>query len=729
MQKPKYKFTIDDIQVYPHYKELTKKLAPESGQKFFRTTLEGKLTLYGSDFLYVFESGIETEHVFKIFRIDAVGNESLYFTGYFNKTDCKFDKDRRECELKLSSKDQYTELLNNYDKTYDLVKLKTALSRLNITKRPLVQVYIRGSNTISNFIGGTYWESDVSTSVDDDDQLKNKYYFSYIRTLNEIYIENAGVKEVNGVYAGSNLILNGWNGYHVKSEELPGGSGIKRFYIIVTRDSDNAVIYRSKQAYSYLNDDDDKYIGRDDIEFINTTNENDKFVMRRHFLYPIYQRLLCDKDSITVGETTKQTYRIPSDDFVGDVSNYRYCIGLVSNDFFCSSRTVDEPTKYGINDYNKYFTNQIMSAITGITHLLPVCRSTWANASVWFSYSLNYDQFEEAGRKQYQTKDNYSIAAVIKSLLTKVAPNIKHEATQEYSQFLYGTSNPITSSRFKVFITQKTNILKGEYDQPAQKAEITFEEVMNMLRDCFRCYFYIDGDKLKIEHIYWFMQGGSYSLTNNVQIDLPNLIYTKNGKELSFFTNKFEYDKTELASRYEYAWMDDVTEAFKGTNIDVVSNYIQKDKTENININKFTSDIDYMLLSPQSFSNDGFALLGAIETNQANTWTVPFLKINMVDEFNDQYTLNMQNGYMSWFYLVKFYMYDMPAVNIKYTDLQYLHVSDVKRCMKQEVKFPYPTDPDTVKLIVTDKGYGQVDELSINLNTLQVTATLVYKPS
>lgn len=724
MYKPKYKFFVNEVQVYPHYKELSKKLALESGQKFFRTTLEGKITLYGADYLLIKESGIETEHTFKMYRVDQVGNETLYYQGYFNKTDCKFNYDKRECELKLSPKDEYTDLLNNYGKTYDLVKLNTELTRINFTKRPLVQVYIKGSNTISNFIGGTYWEADVSSAVDDDNQLKNKYFFSYNRTLNEVYIETAGVKEVNGVYAGSNIILNGWNGYHIKTEMQPDEM---HFYIVVTRDSDNAVIYRSKLTYLAVSNN-DKYIGRDDIEFINTTNPNDKFVMTKHFLYPVYQRLLCDKDSITVGDTTKPTYKIPSDDFVGDTANYRYGIGLVSNDFFCSSRSVDTPTKYGINDYNKYFTNQFLSSITGITHILPVCRSTWANASVWFSYSLNYDRFEEAGRKEYQTKDNYSIAAVIKALLTKVAPELKHEATQEYSQFLYGASNPITSSRFRVFMTQKTNVLKGEYDQPAQKAEITFEEVMNMLRDCFRCYFYIDGDKLKIEHVYWFMQGGSYSLTNNVQLDLTSHYYTKNGKALSFYSNQFEYDKSDLASRYEFAWMDDVTDAFKGTNIDVVSKYIQKDKTENININKFTSDIDYMLFSPQSFSNDGFALYGAIQSGSSNTYTIPFLKMNMIDEHGDAYVLNMQNGYLSWFYLVKFYMYDMPAMQIKYNELQYLHVSDVKKCMTQEVKFPYPTDPDTVKLIQTEKGYGQIEELSINVENLQVTATLVFKP-
>jgi hypothetical protein len=59
--------------------------------------------------------------------------------------------------------------------------------------------------------------------------------------------------------------------------------------------------------------------------------------------------------------------------------------------------------------------------------------------------------------------------------------------------------------------------------------------------------------------------------------------------------------------------MDDVTDLMGNTTIDIDANYVQKDKTEEVNVSQFTSDIDLMLLDPSSFSEDGFALLCAIK--------------------------------------------------------------------------------------------------------------------
>ena len=360
-----------------------------------------------------------------------------------------------------------------------------------------------------------------------------------------------------------------------------------------------------------FNEADNCYIGREDIKMVNVNDASDTFTIESPFVYHIYRRLLCDVDTVTDSEGTKNTYTLPLNDFVTDNRNYKKCIGLTGGLFFCTSRAVNEPTRYGLNDYGQYFTNQFIPSSTGIARPLPISRNSWANASLWYVYNeLSYGIFEEKLRKQYTLKDSYSIAAVIKVLLNKIDPTLKHEATAEYSQFLYGSNMPLTGiDRFYIYITQKTNILKGEYDQPAQKAEISLEDLMKMLRDCFRCYWYIENGKFKIEHISFFMKGGSYSYNNNVQLDFTKLTDQFNKKLFSYFQSEVEYDKSELNQRYEFGWMDDVTDLFGGVTIDVNSSYIQKGKNEEINISQFSSDIDYMLFNPSSFSNDGFALL------------------------------------------------------------------------------------------------------------------------
>ena len=729
MIPPKYKFYIsknngDKVEVRPHYKELNKKYAKESGQEFFRISLDGKINLFGSDYEIISQSNIEDQ---LIFIVDKYNNTSKkwveYYRGEFSKTDCKFDHDKKKCELKTTAVDGYTEVMNKYENTYDLIKLAPEISKINLHKRSLMQVYISGANSISNFFGGIYWEDDVNEAIDDHDTLVNKYYFSYIKAGNEFYVRGAGISDVNGVYAGTNGYWSCWNGYTCY---MGTDTPMTKAYIYIKRNSNGAVLYQSVKRWMFTNAG-NCYIGHENIEMVNVSNPSDKFTIESPFLYHIYQRLLCDVDTISDSEGVKNTYNLPSDDFVTDNRNYKKCIGLTGGLFFCTSRTVTEPTKYGLNDYGEYFTNEFIPASAGIGRPLPISKNSWANASLWYVYDSYYEYFEERLRKQYTLKDSYSIGAAIKAILKKIDPNITHEPTSEYSQFLYGSSNPLGMERFYVYITQKTNILKGDYDRPAQKAEASLEELMKMLRDCFRCYWYIEDNKFKIEHIYFFMNGGSYSGKSNYQLDFTKLTDQFNKKLSSYFQSEIEYDKSDLNQRYEFAWMDDVTDLFGGNTIDVKSNYIQKDKTEEINIGQFSSDVDYMLFNPSNFSEDGFALLCPVKNG--STLELPIITVNgLVDENKDIYTAVAQNWYASWIYLQNFYLWDMPAYSIESNVLNYLYARDIKKCMKHTIEFPTEEDLDELELIKTAFGNGKIDEISISLDTRMAKVNLLYRP-
>lgn len=710
--------------VNPHYKGLSKKYAKESGQEFFRESLDGKINLFGKDYEIVANSNLEDKLIFIVYKYNAKLNKWVeYYKGEFNKTDCKFDHDKKKCELKTTTIDNYNEVMNNYENTYDLIKLTPEISKINLHKRSLMQVYVRGANSISNFFGGIYWEDDINKAIDDHNALVNKYHFAYIKAGNEFYVKNAGIAAVNGVYAGTNGHWSQWNGYTCyMGTETP----MTNAYIYIKRNSDNTILYQSVKQW-YFTEAGNCCIGREDIEMVNVNDSNDKFNIESPFVYHIYRRLLCDIDTVTDSEGTKNTYNLPSDDFVTDNRNYKKCIGLKGGMFFCTSRAVDEPTKYGLNDYNQYFTNEFIPLGVGVDRPLPISRNSWANASLWYVYDSYYSLFEKKLRKQYTLRDSYSIAAVIKALLKKIDSSLKHEGTAEYSNFLYGSSMPISpSSRFYVYITQKTNILKGEYDQPAQKAEISLEEVMKMLRDCFRCYWYIEDGKFKIEHISFFMRGGSYSYNSNIQLDFTKLTDRFNKKLTSYFQSEVEYDKSDLNSRYEFGWMDDVTDPFGGVTIDVKSNYIQKDKNEEINIRQFSSDIDYMLFNPSNFSDDGFALLCPIKNG--SSLEIPIVETQLIDENGDYYNAIIQNFYASWAYLVNFYMYDMPAQSVECNVLGGLYVSAVKMCQKHTIEFPTEEDLDKFELIKTSIGDGKIDEVSINMNTRTAKVKLMYRP-
>lgn len=711
--------------VNPHYKELSKKYAKENEQEFFRTSLEGKITLFSKDYEHIKKASLEDQFIFIINKYNKTsGIWQEYYRGEFNKADCKFNYENKACELKINALDAYNNVLNKYENTYDLIKLAPAITKINLHKRSLMQVYVRGANSISNFFGGIYWESDINEAVDSDSDLINKYYFAYVKAGNEFYIKDASISEVNGVYAGTNGYWSKWDpGYTCKMELADDST--TWYWLNLYRNSDNTLLYRSERQWQTMNAD-NKYVGREDIKMVNVNNSNDTFTIESPFVYHIYSRLLCDVDTVEDSGGVKNTYDLPIDDFVTDNRNYKKCIGLKGGMFFCTSRAVDGPTRYGINDYGQYFTSEFIPLSAGIGRPLPISRNSWANASLWYVYDDSYSLIEQKLRKKYTLKDSYSIASVIKALLKEVDPSLKHEATSEYSHFLYDSTVPIQMDRFYVYLAPKTNVLKGEYDQPAKKAEVSLEDVMKMLRDCFRCYWYIEDNKFKIEHISFFMNGGSYSYNADIQLNFAALADQFNKKRVSYFQSEIEYDKTDLSQRYEFNWMDDVTDLFGGLTIDIKSNYIQKDKTEEINISNFSSDVDYMLFNPSNFSEDGFALLCPIEKD--SELELPIIETQLVDENNNTYSAIVQNFYASWAYLVHFYMYDMPAKNIKCNVLNNLYVRAVKRCMEHSIELPIEEDPNTIKLIKTTIGDGKINEVSININTRYTKVKLAYEP-
>ena len=713
-------YIIHDIN--PVYKKLIKKYAKENGQQFFRKSLDGSIKLIAKDYELAQSASIEQNMLFFVEKLNATTGEWYeYYKGQFSKTDCKFNFSKKVCEPKLSALDQYNNILDRYEDTYDLIKLAPAISKIDLCKRPLLQIYVRGESIISGYFGGTYWEDSVNEIIDDHDELINKYFFSYLKAGNEFSIEGASIEAVNGVYAGVNGVWKGQNGYTCY---LPSTNSQDFRYIEVKRNSDNVTVYKSKVVYS-TQEANNVWIGREDVSLQNVNNATDTCTIKNPIVYHVYQRVLCDVDEVS----GIATHDIPYDDFVSDNKNYKKCIGISSGQFFCSATTSNKPTKYGVNDFNQYFTNADVYAAIGLRPV-PIARNAWANASLWYVYNTaEYKIWEAKHRKKYTLNDSYSIAAVIKVLLHKIDPAISHEETEEYSQFLYGDTQiaPLKWDIFKVYITQKTNILKGQYDQAAQTAEITLKAVMEMLRDCFRCYWYIEDNKLKIEHISFFMNGGSYDSQPGIQLDFTKLTDCFNKMPASYFQSQIEFDKSELNRRYEFSWMDDTTELFGPVNIDVIANYIQQDKTDEISISNFSSDVDFMLFDPSNFSDDGFALLCPIINN--SKLELPIITADLLDENGHSYEMTAQNWYASWPYLVGFYKYDMPAYNIDVDILaEPMIVNKIKRCMQHTIEVHTAEDPDELKLITTLLGNGYVENISVNLETRLAEITLVYEP-
>lgn len=765
----------------PHYSKLESKYKKETGQVFFRNSLEGSIKIFGTDFDFINSQSLETKYVLIVTNADG----KVLALNSFAKTDCKLDTTRHSIELKLSSIDRYSKLMNKYDNTYDLIKLSPAIMPLTLTKRLLYQFYIQGANSVSCYANGTYWEQDVNEAIDDANALRNKYYFAENFTKQEIVIE----KEQSEYFAGTYIRDESYNGYrwiHTTESNLvfwldplsdsekanyntaawPYGSILNaatgshptnttgesrnslywiKFNDRKTFGSQNTPNLKSKSVYctSYA---DKKFDGvfnsgsGADYKLNKVLDNTYAFNLRDCLIdYTIWGRILADVDTaieLSTGQT-KTLYDLPKDDFVSERVNYRKCIGLIGLQIKQTGYTVKHPTKYGRNDSGEYFTNNFVNAFTKTEHMpVPISRSSWANTSLWAIIPDTWSIFESQFRSEYILKDAFSLADVIKALLLKIDPLVKFEATSEYSQFLYGgdTSTPIIpfdGSRvgYVPFIAPKSNVLKGNYDQAAQKAEITFEQVMNMLRDCFRCYWYIDdSNRLRIEHISYFMKGLSYT-SPNIQLDLTKKYDKFNKKAILYAQEATSYNKDDLSSRYEFNWMDDSTDTFDDMEINVNSVYIQSDKTEEINSEVFSTDIDLMLYAPDKFSNDGFVLMMA----NKNTGKVPIAAVSGLrdNEYAYTYSATPQNYLCSWLYLARYYMLDMPAYHIEYTRAPLTdayRVTGIKQFKQQDIEFQTNKKIDLNKAIKTSVGTGIIDSLSVNIDTQLISTTLVYSP-
>ena len=728
---PKYRFFLQIGEdgtkqtVCPNYKDdLTLDYELETNQRFYRAKLSGKINFVRADYDIINNAPFDSEFFLYIEKSDDWGQTyNQYYKAKFMKTDCTFNDDDKLVTVQPETIDQYNDVLAGLEKEYNLIELAPQIEFLTIRKRPLIQIYVPGDSIVSCFLGGTNWEQDANATTDQN-ALIQTYHFALCNILKEIQITSQGSPAViSGLYSGRmstgvspdefmgdlypELNVNYY--IHIAQKRVAGGLPIGLAGVEIRRRSDDVAMFR------YTKTTQEPF---DTLEFDLTAVEGSGATGTMHAdmkSYNIYARYLVDVDKI--GDL--DTYPLSSDDIVDNNRNYRRAIGYAIDVAFISNNFSDTPTEWGLADSGKYFAPPY--SIYGQT-FYPIARSTWRYASLWFGFYLMDWILEEKARKAYTLRDAFTLSSCINVLLKEFAPGITHEATPEYSQFLYNTNNPISGQSFKLLISQKSNIINGEYKTPAQKAPITLQQIMTMLRDIYKCYWYIEGGKFKIEQINWFRNGGSYGYNPIIDYDLTQLENVRNGKKLAFATSEYSFDKVDMPERYQFEWMDDVTTPFEGLPIEITSKYVTAGKIEEINISNFTSDIDLMLLNPGAISSDGFALFAAVMPSGGGQLELPFTR-QTVD--NVEYYL--QNGYLAFINIQPTYwVYDMPARRFKINNTPNYAIG-IERKKKQTLNFPAgTTDPNPMQLVKTYVGNGKVDKLSVNLCSRNIKATLKY---
>ena len=806
---------------YPVYKDdLAKDFEKESNQEFFRAKLSGKLTFQSLDYDFIVAQPFDFQFVLEIFISYNAGQSwTSYWRGTFWKTDCEFDNDAKTVVVQPTVWDQYNDVLAGLDKEYNLIDLAPEIVPVKADKRPMIQVYVPGQSVIGCFLSGMWWEQEAEPETDET-KLVNDFKFSLNKVMTIADVSGSMSPQLpaffNKTFPGDERFNPGTPGttdfvgteYTMRYYFYAGGGGATQRWQIL-RNSDSTVLWQKEWSGGTL----------PDITIPQTvvltpvsgTGATGNVTLYVHDI-PVYSRYVLDTPTISGLET----YPIPDDDIVENNRNYTRVIGYYFPDtIYFSTSLTSTPNQWGLYQPGQYYQPPYLY---WSPELFPVARNAWGRVSIWFTFYAFDWIVEESGRQPFTIRHAYPLASVISVLLAKIAPNITHEANTDYSQFLYGTN--LVGITQTLLITPKSNLVTAGYDQPAQKAPITLKNVTDMLRDCFRCYWFIDEqNRFRVEHIQYFRNGGSYSGSPVVGIDLTTQRVSRNGKAWAFARDQYKFDKPEMAARYQFGWMDNVTQLFEGYPIDIISKYVNPDNIEQIDVSRFTSDIDYILLNPGDVSKDGFTLLsggpyirllnssnfdgkiwnGSIVVASNATFDGFVLKVNpnsvypvvltglitsicafsseptigvgdnmignlsisnnkittgnntqyllitvqkniftslrVTDNYNLQlpyvnFNINgddhiLQNAYVAFVFLQRYYAFDMPAPSYSINGEQY-YAQGIKKLKNQTIRFPVLNDPDLVQLVKTNLGNGVIEKMSVNLSSRNANATLKY---
>ena len=699
-------------------------ISREENQIFKREKIEGTFKFVGNEFDLIYQCSIFTNFTLEIYREDVfVGSAD------FIRTDCEFNLDDKICSVKLTTKDIYEKILNGYDNKYNLVKLAPQRESITMTKRAVLQFYVRGEKVVTNVVGGVHYEQSCK-EVYDASELKNTYHFGGYLPLSYIYIKSiidvTAPADILGRYfidvasAGIAIIyINESNSrYWIQLTNL--GTD----WLLILTDSTSNTNLASVTIPNLQS-------GSRDITFVKTGSSGGNYASGTfNSDGDLYCRVLLPK-------SFDNSYQRSMDDDITDYdSNYPY-VGSVSLSQFSPKMKMvvnksNTPTEWGIDSEGTYFVYPTLTAEqqTNGSSPIPIGQSHWERMSSWFLSDDDVNNLVDDFDDTFVLKDSYPIWSAIAVLLNEIDDTITFEGTQDYSMFLYlsGTnlhiySYDFPSHRNALHITPISNIKKTFYEQAAQKGEISLKQILDMLRKVYNCYWFIDSDKrLRIEHIVYFKNGNSYTSekpTPSIDVTIKKNLPT--GESWGFAQNTVEYETDKCPARYEFKWGDNCTYPFVGEPIDVKDIYLDASKKESVGIENFLADIDYIVSNPSEVSNDLFAVF---EVNKS-TKKVDILDVRLNDA-SPKY--KVQNPYLSMIVAEQYYYpFDLSGWNA-YVGEYELDVYKTRGIKKQTLSCPLSlAEMRSIGIIRTEIGNGTIDKLDAEINTLYAKNTVYYE--
>lgn len=705
--------------------KVTVKHSMPDNERYYTESFNGTLKFVRDDYEWVMQQAQPAARFGTIYEVElhAVDTtDQIVTTLKFVITDCEIDEDNGIISVKPTTKTRYDAILDGMDREFNLIDLNTVIDNLVWQRRAVLQFTTEESSVVTNCLGFESWEQDKANT---SGSLTTTYKFGLCDQflIAQVSLNGEGIYYGNSEPQGENMrdfdilrgVKNPTSVYGYKLRFFEGESSGSYYY--------GVQLYRSSSPFStdYTLFATGLGSGRlpDTVTDLYLYNSNSQHVSTVSWrTSKLYARVLFD--TYVSGAETR-----PTADIVPYDNRYRYVKPYTDSIATITNNGTESPTPYG--QYTSYWFSGYYAPPAAVGYL-PVMQSFWAGGiSTWVDLSLIPDL--DAYSRALILRHAYPLWSAIQVLLAQIAIGVSFGDTTDYSEFLFADTNPLTSDpKVNLFLTPKSNILNGDYKTPAYNAPIKLKDILEMLKNVYKCYWFIDDtNRLRIEHISWFMNGGAYgTVAQTVSYDLTQLINMRNGKAWAYDKNHYTFDKPNMPATYTFAWMDDVTQEFKGYQMEMLSMLVEKDKNEEITVGRFTTDIDFVTITPDDISKEGFMLLGAHQDIKTGDYYLPFYRYHVT---GTNAVVDLQNGYLAYVYLQKneIWLSNLPASDVRYADGSTAQVYIQSRMKHQDVVVPM-TSPifDPVTLIKTDLGKGEIQDIEINISSLTAKAKLRY---
>ena len=378
-------------------------------------------------------------------------------------------------------------------------------------------------------------------------------------------------------------------------------------------------------------------------------------------------------------------------------------------------------TKWGEKYFNgvstgKYYVQPVEAGYVYV----PFRGKEWDTQSWWLRVDENYTTEIDDDTQFEYIKSAYSLDALLGGLLSANNLNVNFERDAKHSIFIYGGAAPITgwSGGWDLLFTAKSNILNliDKSTDPATKFPCTLATVLNFLKNAMNIWWSVENGNLRLEHLSYYKNGGTYGGTPSVQYDLTKMMNPRNGKPWAWGQNQYQFEKYEMPQFIKYMYMDETDTIFDGSGLECLSNYVAKGRTEDVTVANVSTNIVKMFLQPENFSMEGMAVI-FITANNHTDYT-PFPR-------DIGGTWRVINGELAmWTLQQSLLLYDAPCDKIKVSGSVFSDV-DYKRTKYNEVVFPAATvDPD--KHIITNVGDGEPETITNDITSDSIKVKLKY---